>query len=287
MRRRAANIVARSNGAFANHLVIDGCLAGSWSRTLKATLGADRGCAVQEADARADPGRRQRRRMLRRIPRPARHIVDRVELQGLSRPQVLRRPIIAISRVQPLFGGRLVVAERQPPPQAPASIRGRRTIPNRSRRLPGRPMRPSRSSASPSTSSPSPKACRIRGAWRSCRRQDAGHRASRPAARRRHGRQAVGAGHRTAGGVRARAGRTARRRARSGVREEQPDLLELLGAAREQREQHRGGARQVRRRCGGAARRRRAGDLSPDAVDEFDHCTSAAAWCSAATARCS
>jgi hypothetical protein len=33
---RAANIVARSNGAFANHLVIDGCLAGSWSRTLKA-----------------------------------------------------------------------------------------------------------------------------------------------------------------------------------------------------------------------------------------------------------
>lgn len=34
---RAANIVARSNGAFANHLVIDGCLAGGWSRTLKAT----------------------------------------------------------------------------------------------------------------------------------------------------------------------------------------------------------------------------------------------------------
>lgn len=34
---RAANIVARSNGAFANHLVIDGRLAGSWSRTLKAT----------------------------------------------------------------------------------------------------------------------------------------------------------------------------------------------------------------------------------------------------------
>jgi hypothetical protein len=34
---RAANIVARSNGAFANHLVIDGCLAGSWSRTVKAT----------------------------------------------------------------------------------------------------------------------------------------------------------------------------------------------------------------------------------------------------------
>jgi hypothetical protein len=34
---RAANIVARSNGAFANHLAIDGCLAGSWSRTLKAT----------------------------------------------------------------------------------------------------------------------------------------------------------------------------------------------------------------------------------------------------------
>lgn len=32
---RAANIVARSNGAFANHLVIDGCLAGSWSRTCK------------------------------------------------------------------------------------------------------------------------------------------------------------------------------------------------------------------------------------------------------------
>ena len=34
---RAANLVARSNGAFAHHLVIDGCLAGSWSRTLKAT----------------------------------------------------------------------------------------------------------------------------------------------------------------------------------------------------------------------------------------------------------
>jgi hypothetical protein len=33
---RAANVVARSNGAFANHLVIDGCLAGSWSRTLSA-----------------------------------------------------------------------------------------------------------------------------------------------------------------------------------------------------------------------------------------------------------
>ena len=33
---RAANVVARSNGAFANHLVIDGCLAGSWSRTLNA-----------------------------------------------------------------------------------------------------------------------------------------------------------------------------------------------------------------------------------------------------------
>ena len=32
---RAANIVARSNGAFANHLVIDGCLSGSWSRTCK------------------------------------------------------------------------------------------------------------------------------------------------------------------------------------------------------------------------------------------------------------
>jgi Winged helix DNA-binding domain len=34
---RAANIVARSNGAFPNHLVIDGCLAGSWSRTLRTT----------------------------------------------------------------------------------------------------------------------------------------------------------------------------------------------------------------------------------------------------------
>jgi hypothetical protein len=33
---RAANLVARSNGAFANHLVVDGCLAGSWSRTLTA-----------------------------------------------------------------------------------------------------------------------------------------------------------------------------------------------------------------------------------------------------------
>lgn len=33
----AANIVARSNGAFANHLAIDGRLAGSWSRTIQAT----------------------------------------------------------------------------------------------------------------------------------------------------------------------------------------------------------------------------------------------------------
>jgi len=33
---RAANIIARSNGAFANHLVLDGCLSGSWSRTLSA-----------------------------------------------------------------------------------------------------------------------------------------------------------------------------------------------------------------------------------------------------------
>jgi hypothetical protein len=33
---RAANIVARSNGAFANHLLLDGCLSGSWSRTVHA-----------------------------------------------------------------------------------------------------------------------------------------------------------------------------------------------------------------------------------------------------------
>ena len=32
---RAANIVARSNGAFPHHLIIDGRLAGSWARTLK------------------------------------------------------------------------------------------------------------------------------------------------------------------------------------------------------------------------------------------------------------
>jgi hypothetical protein len=32
---RAANIVARSNGAFAHHLALDGCLAGSWSRTVQ------------------------------------------------------------------------------------------------------------------------------------------------------------------------------------------------------------------------------------------------------------
>jgi len=32
---RAANIVARSNGAFPHHLVIDGRLAGSWTRTIK------------------------------------------------------------------------------------------------------------------------------------------------------------------------------------------------------------------------------------------------------------
>ena len=33
---RAANIVARSNGAFPHHLVIDGRLAGSWTRTFRA-----------------------------------------------------------------------------------------------------------------------------------------------------------------------------------------------------------------------------------------------------------
>ena len=32
---RAANVVARSGGAFANHLMIDGRLAGGWSRTIK------------------------------------------------------------------------------------------------------------------------------------------------------------------------------------------------------------------------------------------------------------
>ena len=32
---RAANIVARSNGAFPHHLVLDGRLAGSWTRTVK------------------------------------------------------------------------------------------------------------------------------------------------------------------------------------------------------------------------------------------------------------
>ena len=34
--RTAANIVARSNGGFSNHLVIDGTLAGSWRREIKA-----------------------------------------------------------------------------------------------------------------------------------------------------------------------------------------------------------------------------------------------------------
>jgi hypothetical protein len=34
---RAANIAARTGGAFANHLMIDGRLAGGWSRTLKST----------------------------------------------------------------------------------------------------------------------------------------------------------------------------------------------------------------------------------------------------------
>ena len=33
--KQAANIVARANGAFPHHLVIDGRLAGSWTRTLK------------------------------------------------------------------------------------------------------------------------------------------------------------------------------------------------------------------------------------------------------------
>ena len=32
---RAANIVARSGGAYPHHLIIDGRLAGSWTRTLK------------------------------------------------------------------------------------------------------------------------------------------------------------------------------------------------------------------------------------------------------------
>ena len=34
---RAANVVARANGGFANHLLIDGRLAGSWSRTCTST----------------------------------------------------------------------------------------------------------------------------------------------------------------------------------------------------------------------------------------------------------
>ena len=66
---RAANIVARTGGAFANHLMIDGRLAGGWSRTLKPNARADRGRAVQEADAGADPRRCKRGRVLRRIPR--------------------------------------------------------------------------------------------------------------------------------------------------------------------------------------------------------------------------
>jgi hypothetical protein len=33
---RAANIAARTNGAFANHLIVDGRLAGGWSRTISA-----------------------------------------------------------------------------------------------------------------------------------------------------------------------------------------------------------------------------------------------------------
>jgi hypothetical protein len=32
---RAANIAARTGGAFANHLIIDGRLAGGWSRTIQ------------------------------------------------------------------------------------------------------------------------------------------------------------------------------------------------------------------------------------------------------------
>ena len=32
---RVANIAARTGGAFANHLMIDGRLAGGWSRTIK------------------------------------------------------------------------------------------------------------------------------------------------------------------------------------------------------------------------------------------------------------
>jgi hypothetical protein len=31
---RTANLAARTGGALANHLVIDGCLAGGWSRTI-------------------------------------------------------------------------------------------------------------------------------------------------------------------------------------------------------------------------------------------------------------
>jgi len=35
---RTANMVARSNGAFANHVAIDGQLVGSWSRTIKSNI---------------------------------------------------------------------------------------------------------------------------------------------------------------------------------------------------------------------------------------------------------
>ena len=113
------------------------------------------------------------------------------------------------------------------------------------------------------------------------RRQDARHREAGPAARRQRRRQDdVGAGRRPAGGGRARPGRPARRRARSGVPDESADLLELRRARRRTHEQHRGRARPVRRRRR-AEGRERAGHLPPGAVAQLDRCTSAAGSCSA------
>ena len=80
------------------------------------------------------------------------------------------------------------------------------------------------------------------GARLPARRQDARHRASRPAAHRHARRQALAAGRRRAAGARLRSGRTARRRARPRLRVQQDDLF-LLRRAGLGRRPHRDGAR--------------------------------------------
>jgi hypothetical protein len=66
---RAANVVARSGGAFANHLMIDGRLAGGWSRTIKGNTVLIEVAPYKKLAPGAGARRFKCGRLLRRIPR--------------------------------------------------------------------------------------------------------------------------------------------------------------------------------------------------------------------------